>query len=404
MKTTDRTVTPLSSKKLDRRTVLRGGVAALAGFPMLTMGSYKVFAQSERRYSAKTIDILQDAVVLDMLAPLVLEHDFDFFARPMTEQMKADFRASNIHLMHNATGIGGPGARDAVLSYFAGWSGWLARHSDLFRLIGSVEDIHKTKADGKVGVMMGVQNAEHFASPDDVQYFYDLGQRCAQLTYNTQNLLGSGATDRVDGGLSDFGAQIVAAMNRSGMLVDVSHCGPLTTLDAIEASDGPISITHSNCKALNDHPRLKSDEAIIKLAKRDGVMGMTGVRMFVKGDEPTTIEHFVDHIDHAVKLVGIDHVGIGTDADLYGYDAMSPTTIAAMQKAVGPLYGFREKTDIEGLDHPQKMFDLTETLLNRGYGADNIKAILGGNFLRLLEVAWTPKKPTADPVDDPSED
>ena len=111
-------------------------------------------------------------------------------------------------------------------------------------------------------------------------------------------------------------------MNDVGMLVDVSHCGDRTTLDAIELSKRPIAITHSNCRALNNHPRLKTDEAITKLAAKGGVMGITGVRMFVRDREPTTIEHIVDHIDHVVKLVGIEHVGIGSDSDLNGYDDM----------------------------------------------------------------------------------
>ena len=115
---------------------------------------------------------------------------------------------------------------------------------------------------------MGVQNAEHFRTPADVKRFYLLGQRCAQLTYNSQNLIGSGSTERVDGGVSDFGAEIIKAMNEVGMLIDVSHCGDRTTLDAIELSPKPIAITHSNCRALNNHPRLKTDEAIVKLAAR----------------------------------------------------------------------------------------------------------------------------------------
>src|SRR6201995_4901269 len=99
-----------------------------------------------------------------------------------------------------------------------------------------------------------------------------MGQRGSQLTYNEQNLLGSGSTERVDGGLSDYGVQIVKAMNEVGMLVDVSHSGDRTTLDAIEASSVPIAFTHSNCRALNNHPRLKTDEAIKKVAQKGGVM------------------------------------------------------------------------------------------------------------------------------------
>jgi len=172
------------------------------------------------------------------------------------------------------------------------------------------------------------------------------------------------------------------------MLVDVSHCGDRTTLDAIELSPKPIAITHSNCRALNNHPRLKTDEAIRKLAAKGGVMGITGVRMFVKDKEPTTIEDIVDHIDHVVKLVGIEHVGIGSDSDLWGYDDMPPDQYKQLKESYKASYGFRDKIDIEGFDHPKKTFDLTEALIRRGYSDDNIAAILGGNFRRLLGATW----------------
>jgi membrane dipeptidase len=177
-------------------------------------------------------------------------------------------------------------------------------------------------------------------------------------------------------------------MNEVGMLIDVSHCGERTTLEAIELSPKPIAITHSNCRALFDHPRLKTDEAIRKLAARGGVMGITGVRMFVRDREPTTLEHIVDHIDHVVKLVGIEHVGIGSDSDLNGYDDMPADQLKMLRGLYKASYGFRDKLDIEGFDHPRKIFDLTEALFGRGYSEQNIAAVLGGNFRRLLGATW----------------
>ena len=117
-------------------------------------------------------------------------------------------------------------------------------------------------------------------------------------------------------------------------------------------------------------------------------MGITAVRNFVTAEEPTTINSYIDHIDHVVELAGIDHVGIGTDADLYGYDALPPEIYAALKSGYKSSYGFRDKIDIEGLDHPKKMYDLTEALVQRGYSDDNIKAILGGNFKRVLGDIW----------------
>src|SRR3546814_6496328 len=156
----------------------------------------------------------------------------------------------------------------------------------------------------------------------DCPLFLVLGLRCSQLTYKRQNRIGSGRTDAVDGGVSDYGAAIGAEMEKQKMLVDVSHCGDRTTLDAIDIAKGPIAITHSNARALVDHPRVKTDEAIRALAAKGGVMGITGVRMFVRASDPTNVGHMADHIDHVAKLVGIDHVGIGSDADLHGYDDM----------------------------------------------------------------------------------
>ena len=134
-----------------------------------------------------------------------------------------------------------------------------------------------------------------------------------------------------------------------------------------ELSPQPIAFTHSNCRALNNHPRLKTDEAIRKLAAKGGVMGVTGVRNFVKDKEPTTVEDIVDHIDHVVKLVGVEHVGIGTDSDLMGYDHMPPDQYKQLKAGYKSSYAFRDKIDTDGFNHPRKIYDLTAALVRRGY-------------------------------------
>jgi membrane dipeptidase len=203
-------------------------------------------------------------------------------------------------------------------------------------------------------------------------------------------MIASGSTDRADGGISDFGQAVVQAMNGIGMAVDVSHCGDRTTLDAFELSGKPVLITHSNCRALvPGQPRCKTDEAIKAMAAKGGVMGVTAVRNFVKADEPTTIEHYVDHIDHIANLVGIEHAGVGTDSDLAGYDALPKEIYDELKSGYKASYAFRDRLDIEGLDHPKKIYDLTEALIRRGYGDDNIRAILGENFKRALSEIWT---------------
>jgi membrane dipeptidase len=345
-------------------------------------------ADSPTKPSARAARLVERSLVIDMLAPLVIDFRPEAYARTLSPEEEAMFRNCGITGFHHSIGNAGPQAFEETLSFLAAWQGFIGRHSHLFSLVGKASDLDRAKAQGKAGVIMGVQNSEHFRTVDDVKRFHQLGQRCSQLTYNTQNLIGSGGTDRVDGGVSDFGVSIIEAMNDVGMLVDVSHCGDRTTLDAIEISRKPIAITHSNCRALNDHPRLKTDEAIVKLASRGGVMGITGVRNFVRSQEPTTVEHVVDHIDHVVKLVGIDHVGIGTDSDLNGYDDMPADQRKELLGMYKSSYAFRDRLDTDGFDHPRKFFGLTEALIRRGYSDDNITAILGGNFRRLLDTTW----------------
>lgn len=363
------------------------GAAAIAA-PHVARAGFQVDPVTGRSYSKRAIELVRQSVVVDMLAPIKIEFGPEFYAKPMSEQMVADFRASGITAIHHAVGLGGPNAKESAFNFFAIWGNYVARNSHVLTGIGSFADILRAKRDGKVAVIMGLQNADHFLRPADVKTFYDLGQRCAQLTYNSQNRIGSGSTDRVDGGVSDFGAEIIKAMNDVGMLVDVSHCGDRTTLDAIAISTKPISITHSNCRALVDHPRVKTDEAIRAMAAKGGVMGITGVRNFISKTDPTMIRHYADHIDHVAKLVGIEHVGIGTDSDLYGYDDTPPELNKMLRGAYKDSYAFREKIDVDGFDHPLKMYALADELIRRGYSDTNIKAVLGGNFQRLLTATW----------------
>ena len=163
-------------------------------------------------------------------------------------------------------------------------------------------------------------------------------------------------------------------MNRLGMAVDISHCGDRTTLDVIEASAKPVLVTHSNCRALMPRSaRCKTDEAIRKLAAKGGVMGVTMERLFVGTGPRVTIENVLDHVDHVAKLVGVEHVGVGTDVDLDGRDGASAP---------------RKKNDLDGLEYSRKIFELTEGLIRRKYSQADIRLILGGNFQRALTAIW----------------
>lgn len=384
-------------KSLTRRDLLKqalGASCATLTAPMINLGRFNLFAFSQKTYSARAIDLVARSTVIDMLSPFTLNFtkQAQWFAKPelFTATDLQPFKDSGINVFHIAVGMGGPEAYLETLKFLASWNGFIADHTDHLMRIDSAGDLDRVKRSGKIGVLLGLQNSEQFRTPADVNFFYGVGQRVSQLTYNARNMIGNGSTERRDEGISDFGAAIIERMNTVGMAVDVSHCGDRTTLDAFDISKKPVLITHSNCRALvPGHPRCKSDEAIKKVGTAGSVMGITGVRMFVKGDEPTTIEHVLDHFDHVSKLIGPDHLGVGSDIDLYGYDAMPPELNRQLRAGYKGSYGFREKIDIEGLDHPKRMFDLTEGLIRRKYSDKDIEGILGGNFKRVLSQIWT---------------
>ncbi len=384
-------------KLITRREAVKGiaaAGAAVLGAPFFNRGRYQIFANSPTEYSAKAIDLMARSTVIDMLSILTL--DFAKQDKWMTNPdsfTAADiqpFKDSGINIIHPAIGLGGPNAYESALRFFASWNAFIANNDEYFLRIDSPADIDRVKKSGRLGILLGLQNSDQFRGPNDVDFFRGLGQRVSQLTYNSRNLIGNGATERRDDGISDFGVAIVERMNKAGMAVDVSHCGDRTTLDAFEISKKPVLITHSNCRALvPGHPRVKTDEAIKKVGANGGVMGITGVRMFVKVDEPTTVEHVLDHFDHVRKLIGAQHLGVGSDIDLYGYDKMPPEANKQLRAGYKGSYAFREKIDVEGLDHPKRMFDLADGLIRRKYSDADIEGILGGNFSRVLKQIWT---------------
>ena len=329
-------------------------------------------------YSALTLDLVQRSTVIDMLGLLTL----DFRKLSAWEAKPALFdgaalqriKDSGITIFHPAVGFTEGDVYASSLGDIAGWNAFLAAHKQDFLRVDSAADLERAKTTGRIGIILGQQNSQHFRTVADVDCFYGLGQRVSQLTY-FQNRIGGGSAGAPDQGLTQFGAEIVERMNELGMAIDISHCGDRTTLDAIEASKKPVLITHSNCRALvpGSH-RCKTDEAIAKVAAKGGVIGVTMVRYFVRAGATATIEDVLNHIDHVVKLAGVEHVGLGSDVDLDGRDIR-----------IRP----KKKNDLDGIDYSRKVFDLTEGLLRRNYSRANIELILGGNFQRALSEIWT---------------
>jgi membrane dipeptidase len=381
--------------KIKRRHVLRTALKSSVGAAvLLNFGRFRLFAGSETTYSARAVELVRRATVIDMLAPLWISPSKTqkMLGNPDNFKVEdyAPYKESGINVFHIAIGTGGPDAYLETLKFLSGYNTLLARHDQWFERVDTPSRLDGIKASGKVGILLGVQNSEHFRAVQDVDYFYGLGQRVSQLTYNSRTLIGNGSTERRDEGLSDFGVAVVERMNKVGMAVDVSHCGDRTTSDAFELSKKPVVITHSNCRTLNPkHPRCKTDEAIKAMASKGGVMGITEVRMFVSPNEPTTVENMLDHFDYVAKLVGVEHVGVGSDIDLVGYDGLPSEELKQLKAGYKGSYGFRDKVDLDGYNFAKRPFDLTEGFIRRGYSNANIDLILGGNFARVLKEIWT---------------
>jgi membrane dipeptidase len=366
---------------VSRRSLLKGAALAVAA-PMIQRGRFCLSAQTRFPYSLLTLDLVQRTTVIDMLGLLTLNYAklCSWETEPGCFQPR-DFeklKASGITIFHPAVGFTGGDACASSLRDITGWNHFIASHPKDFLRVDCAADFQLAKASGKIGILIGQQNSLHFRALADVDRFYQLGQRVSQLTYD-DNAIGGGSTDPRDRGLSEYGAQIIARMNTLGMAVDVSHCSDRTTLDAINASKKPVLVTHSNCRALvPGSARCKTDEAIRLLAAKGGIMGITMVRKFVEESGSATIENVLDHIDHVAGLVGVEHVGIGSDVDLDGRDAN-----------IRP----KKRFDLDGIDYSQKIFDLTEGLIRRKYSRENIALILGGNFERALSAIWLPPGP-----------
>lgn len=362
---------------MDRRRFLTTaslGVLAFAGAPMINLGRCRLEAAPSIEVSTRAVELVAESTVIDMLGLLTL--DWKRLAawrrRPETflDTDYRDLQRSGVDIFHPAVETGHADPFEGALHWVKGWNRLLGAQSCYFARVDRLTDLVHAPAVGRIGVLVGFQNATHFRSPRDVESFFGLGQRICQLTYNGRNRLGAGCYVSKDPGLSRFGAEVVSEMNRVGMVIDVSHCGERTSIEAIRASRHPVLITHSNCRELNPHPRCKTDREIREMAVRGGVMGITVVRAFVGRGRVPSLDDLLDHFDHVARVAGIEHVGLGSDTDLA---ALDPST-----GRPNPAYSIR------GLVHPARVYQIADGLLRRGYRADHVRQILGGNFLRVL--------------------
>jgi membrane dipeptidase len=318
--------------------------------------------------------------------------------KPISARVLRDARASGMNAVNVTLGYvaGGGDPFERTVREIGVWDWRLRHHAEALTQVLRADDMLRARREGRIGIIYGVQNGAMLGDkPERADLFADLGLRVVQLTYNPANALGDGATAPQTRGLTALGRQMVERLNANRLMVDLSHSGERTCLDAARFSRRPISINHTGCRALNDVPRNKTDEELRLVASRGGFVGIYFMPFLVPSSRATAAD-VVAHIDHAVKVCGEDHVGIGTDGGTTGIDdlAVYRAQVARQieQRRAAGIGAPGENADtlplVLDLQGPTQFERLAHLLGQRGYSARRIDKILGLNFLAFARDIW----------------
>lgn len=340
-----------------------------------------------RPVSEDALRLHHDAIVIDATS---------FFCEGYTDLLeKSGVTALNMTVPDIEADAGE--ATKAIAEHYS-----LINSDDKLDFIYSADDIRNAKDRANVGLIIGAQNARHMASkPYLVELFYRMGMRVSQVAYNDRNFAADGSAAGADAGLSNEGRVLVQEMNRVGMVVDVSHVGPRSAEEAVAHSTLPPVASHSNPIEVGARvPRNISDDLMKAIADKGGVIGLSPFPSLVwqGGDTPPNVEEYFDIMDYAVNLVGIDHIGVGTDKEatsgayprevrlrLRRRFAFSTTSQAGSLRDKFPDDGHPE---LDGFGSLADFPVLTQGMMDRGYDEDAIRKVLGLNFVRVFEDNW----------------
>jgi len=319
---------------------------------------------------------------------------------PLSASAVADVCSSGLTCVNLTVGpVGNMPAAEALqktMREIAYWLQEIENHPEAMMQVRKKEHIEAAKTSGRLGVIFGLQDGVIFQ--DDLsmlKVLRGLGVLIIQPTYNLRNLLGDGCLEPGNAGLSRIGHEAIERLNGLGILIDLSHCGARTTDEALAASKKPVAFTHTGCAAVYDHPRNKSDEQLRALADKGGVAGIFVMPYLRQHGQPTA-EDVVRHVEHAIRIAGEDHFGVGTDGQISPV-RLTPAFLKYWEKNTEN----RKKSGIaapgedldaylfaKDLNTPRKFETLADLLSRRGHPGSRIEKILGGNFVRLLREVW----------------
>jgi membrane dipeptidase len=276
----------------------------------------------------------------------------------------------------------------ATMRNIAQWNGFFRDHADLIMPVRRAADIPRAKREGKTGIILGFQNVSAFEDQiGHVELFKQVGVGIVQMAYNTQNLIGTGCYESHDRGLSDFGHEIVAEMNRVGIMCDLSHVGAKTSRDVILASKKPVAYTHVAPAALKQHPRNKSDDELRFIVEHGGFVGVTMFPAFLARGASATVDDYVQAIDHVIGVAGEDRVGFGTD---FTQDH-GPEFFRWLMHDKGyarKIVEFGDVINPEGMRRIGDYPNLTAAMERARWPEGKIRKVMGENWLRVLGEVW----------------
>lgn len=270
----------------------------------------------------------------------------------------------------------------------------MEKQPEAFFKVQRVSDLDRAKKENKLGVIYSFESPNMLENKiDRIDLFRGLGVLAMQLTYNRRTPLGCGCLDGDTDGLTELGRNAIAKMNEIGMALDLSHSNTKTTADGIAASKKPVLITHAGCRAVHMHPRNKEDRELKALANKGGVMGIYMLPYLTESPKQPMLEDYLQHLDHAVKVCGEDHVGIGSDIPFLhvGEAGLADMKKDAEQRRTAGIAapGEDRPTYIPDLNTERKLEFVTDALLKRGYASSAVEKILGGNFKRAFAEIWS---------------
>ncbi len=320
--------------------------------------------------------LLADSLVWDHHACLPLRPSDESFLPALQRHRAAGFSAVTVNI-----GFGDQGPEEH-LRMLAAFRHWLLARPGEYLLLESADDLERARASGRLAVGFDIEGANAIGDQLSlIQLYHALGVRWMSLAYNRNNRVGGGCQDE-DAGLTAFGREVVAEMERVGMLVCLSHTGHRTARDVLAMATRPVIFSHSNCMALQAHPRNIPDDLIRACAATGGVVGINGVGIFL-GRNDISSATYARHVDHVVQLVGPAHVSIALD---YVFDMSElEEYLQKMRHTFPPGLGYELGARFVP---PEQIEEIVATLQGLGYGDADLKALLGGNLQRLARTAW----------------